>query len=383
MRNAIFNLLQISWKACLCLSLLVLFSSCEKDHNDPVQVDRVVLVYLGGDNNLSGEAKEKADAICKGWEAPKNGRLLFYIDTSNANPRLIEVVKGKNGNIQQVIRTYEKENSASKEVFARAIEEMKQIYPGSSYGLILFSHASGWLPKGTLLAPRSIIVDDGEGVNNRKEMELSDFAGAIPDRTFDFIVFEACFTAGIEVAYELKDKAEYILASSAEIPSPGFTYVYGQIINRLYNKVPDLKGFGQIAFNYFNSQTDWRKSSTLSLIKTSGLEALAEFVKANCNYSLAEKVINYQHFDRYVYYRLFFDFGEYYASLLDRDDKKENLSILINDCIIWKISTPDFMLGYDGFVINHYSGMTTYINQDRFPFLNEEYKKLAWSKAIR
>lgn len=84
-----------------------------------------------------------------------------------------------------------------------------------SYGFIVFSHASGWLPQGTLTSPLSIIMD------KKQEMELSDFAQAIPDKTFNYIIFEAYFMSRIEVAYELKKKSDYILASLAEILSPG------------------------------------------------------------------------------------------------------------------------------------------------------------------
>lgn len=34
---------------------------------------------------------------------------------------------------------------------------------------------------------------------------------ALPDHLFEFIIFEACNMAGIEVAYELRNKAAYIM----------------------------------------------------------------------------------------------------------------------------------------------------------------------------
>ena len=55
-------------------------------------------------------------------------------------------------------------------------------------------------------------------------MELADFASALPlpnHRKWDFILFEGCYMGSVEVAYELKDKTEAIIASSTEIVSPG------------------------------------------------------------------------------------------------------------------------------------------------------------------
>lgn len=38
-------------------------------------------------------------------------------------------------------------------------------------------------------------------------MEVSNLAKVIPYMSFEYIIFEACYMAGIEIAYELKDKA--------------------------------------------------------------------------------------------------------------------------------------------------------------------------------
>lgn len=72
---------------------------------------------------------------------------------------------------------------------------------------------------------RSLGWDDGVGEDApgsmpHAEMELEEFAAAIPDGQLDFIVFEACLMAGVEVAYVLRGKTDYILSSAAEIVSP-------------------------------------------------------------------------------------------------------------------------------------------------------------------
>jgi hypothetical protein len=67
-------------------------------------------------------------------------------------------------------------------------------------------------------------------------MELADFANAIPYK-LDFIIFDACFMGSVEVCYELKDKAEYIVASPTEILSPGF--VYSSMMQHLFKPKAD------------------------------------------------------------------------------------------------------------------------------------------------
>lgn len=355
---------------------MCLLFSCEHDDSDIIQpTNHVLLVYMGGDNNLSDETYEKLDAICTGWKAHHTNHLLIYMDANNATPSLIEIIKENGSNTKKIIENYEEENSASSEVFARVVQKVKTLYPAQSYGLIVFSHASGWLPEGSLNRPKSVIIDQ------KREMELKDFANAIPDNMLDYIVFEACFMSGIEVAYELKDKADYIVASAAEIVSPGFTPTYPYAINRLFENGHNLTGFTDDVFGYFNAQQDYKNSGTFSVIKTSKLDELARFVRNNCDLNKEVNIKDIQRFDRYSYI-LFFDFEDYYSRLLETEIQQQELKELISNCVIHKVSTKNFMIQSNGFEIKKYSGLTTYIKQERFPVLNEKYKDLEWSKAL-
>lgn len=83
--------------------------------------------------------------------------------------------------------------------------------------------------------------------------------------------------------------------------------------------------------------------------------------------------------------RLFFDFEDYYLCFLETDERRAELSGLITRCVVWKAATPGFMdqgaPSFNGFAINTHSGLTTYIPQADFPYLNQEYEKLEWTKA--
>ncbi|WP_255498678.1 clostripain-related cysteine peptidase [Dysgonomonas sp. ZJ709] len=362
----------------LLMLLCILLFSCSKDGGEDLSMaQHVLLVYIGGDNSLSDETYQKIESIRSGWKAENDNKLLIYSDASDAKPLLMVIVNQNGKNVLKTVNLYMEEDSAYKETLARVIGEVKNLYPYSPYGLLVFSHASGWLPPGTLTNPqaanKSVLMD---GIS---EMDMTDFANAIPDGTFDYIVFEACFMAGIEVAYELKDKTDYILASSAEILSPGFTEVYPQIINKLFDG--DLKGFAQTSFEYFNTKTGWECSATFSIIKTSALGDLSDFVSQNCDLNKEINVGDIQYFDRYGYH-LFFDFEQYYASFIASDTQREEFKALIDKCVVWKSATPHFMLGYSGFAIEKYSGLTVYVEQEQFSFLNAAYKRLAWYQAI-
>lgn len=353
--------------------ILLLFNSCELSKPDEEKLsDRTLLVYIGRDNNLSGSFEDKRDAIIEGWNG-RGGTLVIYQDLPSGAK--LEVITKKKQDIQsRILYEKETENSADSRVFAEVIRQTLVACPAKSYGLVVFSHASGWLPEATLTAPRSIVQDRDSWMN------LPDFANAIPNNLFDFIVFEACFMGTIEVAYELKEKADYILFSPAEILSPGFKEIYKTSVNKLFLSEPDLRSFMDDAFLLLGEEGF--KSATFSIVRTAELDRLADWVRRNTKYAEFPSIAEMQVFDRYSYH-LFFDFGQHISRLRTTSADLTDFSAILNSCVVHKINTPSFLLLYNGFTITHYSGLATYIPQERFPYLNEVYQNTKWAQAIR
>ena len=377
----------------LLLAIALLAGSCaEDDHVVCPEPVRILLVYVATDNNLSGLEQAKLQAIRDGMTGKATDRIIVYRDTKNAPARLMELERHG----VREIAVYGTENSASPEIFSHVVNDVKAMFPADIYGLLVFSHASGWLPEGVYNAfnagnyddtkltaapySRSVIIDGAD------EMELADFATAIPEAFFDYIVFEACFMAGIEVAYELREKAPVIFASSAEIVHPGFEPAYPSALPKLF--AGDIPAFGQSVFSQVLTYADDnpQRSATYSMIQTAGLDALASFVRGNCDFSRGVETTDVQRFDRLKGNRLFFDFGDYYGRLLDTDAQRSELALLIDACVSWKSATPEFMTqssGLNGFAIAEHSGLTAYIPQTALPGLNAAYGGLGWTQATR
>lgn len=380
-------------KRCLCFlltALVVSATSCSKDSGPeaPSEPDKVLLAYIGTDNNLQAVAYQKLHALRDGWSGSEHQKIVVYLDYKGVPSSLIEIgyAEGSGEKTLKTVKTYNRENSASAATLSRVISEVAALYPAEQYGLLVFSHASGWLPAGALNNPalasasKSIIADDSFG-----EMELQDFAAAIPGGMFDYIVFETCFMAGIEAAYALREKTPLILASSAEIVDPGFTPVYASAVDKLFSG--EIISFGQRVFDRVLTygENEVQRSATYSVIRTDKLERLAAFIRDHCDVTQPVDIGQVQHFDRHGDYRLFFDFGDYYGRLLKTDDQRQELGRLVADCIPWKAATPQFMTqssGHNGFAITRHSGLTTYIPQPAFPALNRAYGELGWSRAI-
>lgn len=83
---------------------------------------------------------------------------------------------------------------------------------------MFLSHSSSWVPATNDANSRSI------GYYRRTQMNIPDFHDVLLSsfpRPLKFILFDSCSMQAVEVAYELRDCAEYFIGSPTEIPGPG------------------------------------------------------------------------------------------------------------------------------------------------------------------
>ena len=235
----------------------LLFLSCQKNDNlspsPPEIYEKTLIAYLAGDNNLSAEIDSKIDALASGFlnVDESQNKLLVFADYRDRNSLLLEI--SHHG--VTTLQTFDDLDAADPSTLQKIISQVHSLFPAKSYGLLCFSHASGWLPQGAFSNPleydptrsKSLIMDGDH------EMSIADFAEAIrlPDQSkYDFILFETCHMAGIEVAYSLRDVSSRMLASSAEIVSPGFLECYKKDLKKLFTNPADVSGFGTSFFDF-------------------------------------------------------------------------------------------------------------------------------------
>ncbi|MDR3236303.1 MAG: hypothetical protein LBT48_06205 [Prevotellaceae bacterium] len=373
---------------------LIVLSLCAACSDDPDYVEppppvRTVIAYLCGDNNLSSEINTKIEALQQGMKnVDARNPLIVYADYNDAMPKLIKVTSSS----AEVLEQYAERNLASPAHFTQVLQKIMDDFPAQSYGLICFSHASGWLPTGALNnpagfagitknaapVPHSIFEDESH------EMSLNDFAAAIPPTPsggkFDFILFETCYMAGVEVAYALRSKTKYMLASSAEMLSNGFVEIYPEHLTELFEPEAQLTQFATAYFNYWNGRQGAARAATISLLDLSGMEELATAFHAVSGSSLATDIAAIQHFNRNAYH-LFFDLSDYVYTAAEAAQKTAYDNALAR-VVCYEAATPQFMPGYAySFSIRTHCGLTVYIRQDDFAALNSAYDEQAWSNA--
>lgn len=195
----------------IALSILIA-AGCKSNGEDPDlsaplgDEDFTVLIYMAGDNSMAKDIDYTLKCIREGAQGCK-GNVVVYVDRPSRPARLIRVsAKGDD----QLLATYTDSDSGRASTLATVLEETRARYPNQEYGLVIWSHADGWLPRTTI---RSIAPDNSTG--NAIDIDL--LAQALPDSGLEYIWFDACFMGSIEVFYQLRNKAHYLIGSPTEV----------------------------------------------------------------------------------------------------------------------------------------------------------------------
>lgn len=246
------------------------------------QPQRTVLAYIVSDNSLNYFSDSDINEMLEGIKSVDTqvNNLLVYAD-SNTTPVLYRITKDKKGNaIKEIIREYDEQVSTTPQVMKEVCSTVFSNYPAQSYGLIYWSHGEGWKPM-PLAATRWIGQDKGDGTTDYTNIdELKQVLASVPH--LDFLLFDACFMMSVEVAYALRDEADYIIASPTEIPGPGAPY--DVLVPAMFKKEGSIK-IAQAYYEHYNALYDsgknnsdnyWTAGVSIAALKTSALSALAQ-----------------------------------------------------------------------------------------------------------
>ncbi len=300
-------------------------------------------------------------------------------------------------------------------IMTTALTVVKDRFPAAEFGMILSSHGTGWLPPGYYGTTTSTILfsnpdrpagrrllpyrrneEDGprvktfgaevlvkDGSRYSQEMDISALAGAIPMH-LDYMIFDACLMGSVETVYELRNVADKIAASPTEVLSMGFDYsASGQLLSR----TPSPEGFCEAYFNHYDKMSGVNRSATISVVQTSGLDALAAVCRELTDkYRSQIAALNVQS-DVQRYYRndwhWVYDFEDVFVKAGITAEEQARLESALDACIIYKATTPSFLKSYGGFDINTYSGLSMYLPGAGDSTLNGYYKLTAWNKAVK
>lgn len=411
---------------------------------EPNECEHTIVMYIAANNNLSSNLYMNILDAEKGMlGALPSTRLVIYYDTATET-KLYEVrylSYGSEEYIRQcnVLKTYLTQTSTTPAVMKSVMEDVKELAPSRSYGLVLAGHGTGWFPKpssGTSYNDQKVapiggaewgymphrmenpqtramgydyVVDESGNSIIKPESYIStaEIVEGLSPIHFDYIIFDACFMSSVEFLYDMRGAADYIVASPVEILACGMPYL--EVVTNLASSRHDVSQIGDIVMDVYMRDDDFtqEKSLALATIDCSKLEALADVVAEiyastgggeNCVQVIEERVDmeNVQVLDRMMPAG-FYDLEDFICELTDDEALQAKFRGVMDELLVSVVHTDsiyslgcdekggylnyDYIFGGDGGAIS-LCGISTYIPHSAAPYTLSLYEQTSWAKRV-
>lgn len=394
--------------------LVIVLAACSNEipEQQPAKRSgRTVLAYLISNNKAGSLDTYLRDNIIDMYTALGNMKesctlLVFYRpytdDTPLGKPTLMSFYADGRGNInnQAVLTGQEltfdavcsiaekKEYTMNSQiatdpaVMKKVFTDMQTVAPSDSYGLILGSHATGWM-KGNSVQSKAFGDDGGYNI------DIPDLANVLKksfSEKLDFVLFDACMMGNAEVGYELKDVTSHCIASAMETPVYGFPY--DQILPYLYTENIDYSAVCHEFMSFNKTNNLW---GTCAVMDCSQMENLASAVKAKLSeWEDALSSVSMQNVQQYGVnsYKYFsYDVLDFFRELgrksgivktTDLNEAIASVQSALNQAVIAKDCLSGVDYDFDGLVIDgtRFCGIGMYIPKEYNPYVAN---KTAWN----
>lgn len=283
--------------------LVIVLAACSNEipEQQPAKRSgRTVLAYLISNNKAGSLDTYLRDNVIDMYTALGNMKesctlLVFYRPYADATPlgkpTLMSFYADGRGNINNLAAltgaeltfdavcsiaqrkeyTMNSQIATDPAVMEEVFVDMQTAAPSDSYGLILGSHATGWIKSTSV--PTKAFGDD-----NGYQIDIPDLANVLKNsfsEKLDFVLFDACMMGTAEVGYELKEVTSHCIASVMETPVYGFPY--DQILPYLYAEDIDYSAVCHEFVSFNKTKNAW---GTCAVMDCSQMENLASAVKA-------------------------------------------------------------------------------------------------------
>lgn len=417
----------------LLLSAMTILSGCGEKKEiptpTPAETDttsvKTVLAYLVAENSLGSalylgdDMNEMLMGVMTSKNMTPNDNFILYVDDTKL-PRIYNITTAYKDSSYLSVNLLTPEytfptdcNSASPEQLKAVMDYVVKHHPSDTYSAVFASHASGWIEppvkNGNNKAKnRSFGLDNGHNQlsDYGDEMAIEDMANVLKQyKKMDFILFDACFMQCVEVDYMLKDVADYIIASPAEIP--GYGADYATLVDYLCKSGEEAAK--DIAKRYVDtylerklctSQHSGTCGAIMSTVKTSMVEPFAAYMKTVVDAhkdALLAVVADESHMDYFLfdgYYRNrypdYFDI-QYLMNEVMSDEELAQFHKEIDKIVIAKYNTDYWwtVFGYSDHrrvKEDEFGGMSMFIPMGKYARYGfdyaEQYMRTVWGQKV-
>lgn len=195
----------------LLLSILLLFSCSKTDESD-----WTILIYMAADNSLDFQAVADIEDMMQA-EFSDNINLVVQVDFSESNPTPAAYRYQIFPGLKERISFLGEIDSGDKNELTAFANWGFNKFPSEKQALILWSHGNSWY---------EYFCPDEESGNTEISVSAGELRQSIKNinEHLEIILFDACNMQSLEVAAEIYEYTDFIIASEGGVNSEGFPY---------------------------------------------------------------------------------------------------------------------------------------------------------------
>lgn len=368
----------------LLAAVMLTLTSCHKDEPEPKPAPMAVLVYMAADNSLGRDRMDTADinemltAARSGALAGRSRVLVYRAEFGDEDQSLCELTRDSLVTLKHYGRDM---GAVDPDRMREVLDDFRDLAPADHYGLVLWSHASGWVNTTT----RSFGQDKTRGLH----MKITDLGQVLAPEEFDYIYFDCCLMMGVEVAYELRHATRYLAGSVTETPYKGMPYDKS-LPYLLDGSLEALKANAQTVMDHYSGNGYGDCPVSAVVVKTAALDSLATVSAEVMSCALTPK--EKDEYQQFFYERespgifspmvpsdKYFDLEEYVESVCPdpellarwRDGLRNTVIFQAHSSHVWSYTT-----------ITRHCGLSTFIPFTDADLTLDGYNELQWPQRI-
>ena len=285
--------------------------------------------------------------------------LIIFISNGPNKSNLINISYNKGKCVRDTVKTYDTATYTSAEGITALLGDAKKYAPAKNYSMIVGCHGEGWLPA----AKKTTRFFGGM----KYQINITDLAQGIKKAgmSMNYIMFDDCYMSTVEVAYDLREVTNYLIASTSEMM--GYGMPYHLILKYMLADNPNYEALCEDFTKFYityKSGIQPMPYGTIAVTDLSQTETMATFMKTvNSTHTFdIDKIdevqdLDVEHFDPTVY----FDFGSYLRVLCGDDATTYTEGTKLLDKLVPYKGTTGMIYsgaGNKSLKLKEYSGLT-------------------------
>lgn len=378
------------WSKWLVLMTSVLLLSCHEhlcELPEPHGSRQTVILFMPWSTNMKDLFDENIADFEKaiGEGILQDDRVMVCIATSVDRACIIELRLENGKSVRDTLQTIDHPYFTNSSQITRMLHDISTLAPARRYSLVVGGHGMSWLPVDATRSfaappfPVTPITRYFGGLTLLYQIEISALAQGIEDAGLhmEYILFDDCYMASVEVAYQLRHVTDHVIGCPTEIMAYGFPYHL--CARHLVGNI-DYQGVCDVFHQFYSNYT--RPCGTVAVIDCGELEKLADVT-----YSIHARYLSdfdpdsdIQSMDGYSP-PLFLDMGDTYDHICKDSAMLATFHEQLERTVPCKSWTFTYYSAIDGYHdIHHFSGMTC-SEVSTNPRVTDSYKATEWYQA--